>query len=212
MENYTYTNNLLRVKSDHAVELVPGFHRIIEEGTDCNTIRAFTLVEKTHEEVSGGYYYAWYRVKDYTCEYDKAAAVSRKADDNALVAGITFVTLAENGAIDEVTAGEHTDLFEEWQTDMNYRVGNLRAYAGQLYKCIQAHASQAGWEPNAAVSLWVKAANPAEEWPEWSQPIGAADAYQSGDKVSHNGNRWVSTEDNNVWEPGVYGWESLADE
>lgn len=85
-------------------------------------------------------------------------------------------------------------------------------YGGNLFRCIQAHTSQVGWEPNAAVSLWVKAANPAEEWPEWSQPIGAADAYQSGGKVSHNGKRWVSTEDNNVWEPGVYGWESLADE
>ena len=39
------------------------------------------------------------------------------------------------------------------------------------------------------------------------QPTGAQDAYAKGAKVSHNGKHWVSTADNNVWEPGVYGWD-----
>lgn len=25
-------------------------------------------------------------------------------------------------------------------------------------------------------------------------------------QVSHNGKHWISSVDNNVWEPGVYGW------
>ena len=29
-----------------------------------------------------------------------------------------------------------------------------------------------------------------------------------GDRVTHGGRTWVSTIDNNVWEPGVYGWEA----
>lgn len=57
-----------------------------------------------------------------------------------------------------------------------------------------------------AASLWSVAADPAEEWPEWSQPVGAHDAYAAGDKVSHNDKKWKSTCDGNVWEPGVYGW------
>ncbi len=48
------------------------------------------------------------------------------------------------------------------------------------------------------------------EFPEWSQPLGAHDAYNLGDKVSHNGKKWVSTAANNVWEPGVYGWEEVV--
>jgi hypothetical protein len=28
----------------------------------------------------------------------------------------------------------------------------------------------------------------------------------TGDKVSHNDKHWESQVDNNVWEPGVYGW------
>jgi hypothetical protein len=27
--------------------------------------------------------------------------------------------------------------------------------------------------------------------------------------VTHNGSTWVSIVDNNVWEPGVYGWEKV---
>ena len=44
-------------------------------------------------------------------------------------------------------------------------------------------------------------------WEPWVQPIGAQDAYSVGTRVSHNNSHWISTVDNNVWEPGVYGWE-----
>jgi len=44
---------------------------------------------------------------------------------------------------------------------------------------------------------------------EWRQPTGAQDAYHNGDKVTHNGSTWISTIDNNVWEPGVYGWNKV---
>lgn len=55
-------------------------------------------------------------------------------------------------------------------------------------------------------ALWVRTST--EEWPEWIQPIGAADAYKIGDKVSHNGAHWISNINGNVWEPGVYGWDA----
>lgn len=123
---------------------------------------------------------------------------------------IAFVVLCEGGQIDEITAGEHAELFEEWRAGVDYAVGNLRMYNGQLHKCRQAHRSQAGWEPDVAVSLWAKAADPAEEWPEWSQPIAASDAYGDGARVSCDGKHWVSAVDNNVWRPGVYGWTEVT--
>ena len=123
---------------------------------------------------------------------------------------ITFVTLAEAGSIDTVTAGEHTEMFSPWENSVGYTAGQLRSYKSKLYKCLQAHTSQAGWEPDAAASLWAVAADPAEQWPDWSQPVGAHDAYAMGDKVSHNGKHWTSTADANVWEPGVYGWNEVS--
>ena len=122
-------------------------------------------------------------------------------------AGITFVVMAEAGQIDAVTAAEHADLFTPWAYPVDYKTGQIRRYTdGKLYKCLQDHTSQEDWTPPAAVSLWGAVADPAEEWPEWSQPLGAHDAYNSGDKVSHNGKHWTSSVDGNVWEPGVYGW------
>lgn len=102
--------------------------------------------------------------------------------------GIVFVTLAEAGSIDPTTAAEHADLFAEWAFPVAYTVGQIRRYQGTLYKCVQAHTSQADWTPTAASSLWSKTNDPAEEWPEWSQPVGAHDAYSKGAKVSHNSN------------------------
>ena len=80
---------------------------------------------------------------------------------------------------------------------------------GVLYKCVQEHTSQADWTPDVAVSLWSKTSDPAEEYPEWSQPIGSHDAYNTGDKVTYNKKHWISTCDNNVWQPGVYGWNEV---
>ena len=129
-----------------------------------------------------------------------------QAQNNTNVTAIAFVVLAESGAIDEVTATEHTDIFADWEPNVSYAVGALRTYENVLYKCVQAHTSQADWTPAATPALWAKAGDPREEWPEWSQPIGAHDAYGAGDKVSHSGKHWTSTVDANVWEPGVYGW------
>ena len=126
--------------------------------------------------------------------------------------GIMFVTLAECGQIDPATAAEHTELFAPWACPVNYTAGQIRQHGGKLYKCLQAHASQEGWTPDAAPSLWVAISDPAEEWPAWSQPIGAQDAYPLGAKVSHKEKRWISTADNNVWEPGVYGWEEAQED
>jgi hypothetical protein len=131
---------------------------------------------------------------------------SGKTDEVGLVTSIAFVALAENGTLDEVTATEHLSVFAPWGPNVDYVVGNLRTHNEQLWKCIQPHKSQEDWTPDVAVSLWVKAGDPAEEWPEWSQPVGAADAYMAGDKVTHNDKHWTSNVDNNVWEPGVYGW------
>ena len=125
------------------------------------------------------------------------------------VASISFVTLCEVGTLDMVTASEHAELFAEWAYPIAYTVGQLRCYNGTLYKCVQAHTSQADWAPDTAASLWSVAADPAEEWPAWSQPVGAHDAYAKGDKVSHKGKHWTSSVDSNVWEPGTAGTENL---
>ena len=107
-------------------------------------------------------------------------------------------------SLDDETALESIELFSKWAISIAYSIGDRVRYEGVLYKCIQAHTSQGDWTPDAAPALWNKVS--LDEWPEWVQPTGAQDAYNKGDKVSHNNLHWVSDIDANVWEPGAYGW------
>lgn len=97
-----------------------------------------------------------------------------------------------------------TELFPLWEANTAYAIGDRRRYEDLLYRCVQAHTSQVGWEPPIVPALWVRTST--EEWPEWIQPTGAHDAYNKGDKVTHNGKHWVNDIDANVYEPGIYGW------
>lgn len=98
------------------------------------------------------------------------------------------------------------ELFDAWKDDTDYAVGDRVRYGESLYKCLTAHTSQSAWKPDVSPSLWVRIDDPAQEWPEWVQPQGSTDAYPIGAKVSHNGKHWISDYDNNIWEPGVFGW------
>lgn len=141
-------------------------------------------------------------------ETDAGAEITKATETG----GIMFVTMAEAGNIDDVTAAEHADLFSPWAYPVNYIKDQIRRHNGALYRCLSDHTSQADWTPDTAPSLWVGISDPAEEWPKWGQPVGAHDSYNTGDKVSHDGKHWISNTDGNVWEPGVYGWtEETAD-
>ena len=100
-----------------------------------------------------------------------------------------------------------TILFPKWAADTEYAADDRRQYDELLYRCVQAHTSQEGWEPPNVPALWVRTS--VDEWPEWIQPMGAQDAYNIGDKVNHNDKHWISNLNGNVWEPGVYGWDEV---
>lgn len=114
-------------------------------------------------------------------------------------------TLTDTDALEAVL------LFPLWEAEHDYTKGDRVQHQGQLYRLIpDTHHSQADWPPDLTPAIWTPVADPAEEWPEWRQPLGSEDAYAAGAKVSHNGKHWVSTCDNNVWAPGVFGWEEAV--
>lgn len=112
--------------------------------------------------------------------------------------------LSDEEAIDVV------ELFPKWDPySKAYAVGDRVRYEGLLYKCLQAHTSQETWTPTDAVSLWARVLiEDPDVIPEWEQP-DSTNPYMKGDKVTHNGKTWESLIDNNVWEPGAVGTESL---
>ena len=86
------------------------------------------------------------------------------------------------------------DLYEEYDPNgKNYKKGDRANKDGFLYKCLQDHVSQPGWEPGIAPSLWV-ALNSGEHKGTQEDPIPVPDTvttagfeYEYGKYYSENG-------------------------
>ena len=115
-----------------------------------------------------------------------------------------------SATMEDVDAVETVELFPIWMADGEYAAGDRVRYDGVLYKCLQAHTAQADWTPTTASSLWaeVLAGQQGTEIGEWVQP-DSTNPYMRGDKVNYKGKLYESEVDNNVWEPGVYGWVEI---
>ena len=111
---------------------------------------------------------------------------------------------------DDNTALTGIELYPVWTVGIAVAKDSRYQYEGKLYKCVQAHTTQADWTPDVTPALWVIVS--LEEWPDWVQPTGSHDAYAKGDKVTHNSKKWTSDVDANTWEPGVYGWTEYVEE
>ena len=128
-----------------------------------------------------------------------------------------LIEKAING-LDDTDAITGTTLFPLWNellvegyvfTADDVTNGFRCQYNGVLYKVLQAHTIQADWTPDVSPSLFAKVLIPDENViPEWVQP-DSTNPYMIGDKVIHNGNTYESLVNNNVWEPGATGTESL---
>ena len=58
--------------------------------------------------------------------------------------------------VDDNTALRMTEFYPEWAADTEYTIGYKVQRNGKLWRCIQAHTSQTGWEPENAASLWTE--------------------------------------------------------
>lgn len=108
-------------------------------------------------------------------------------------------------SLPDTDALDGVELFRPWEVDHAYTKDERIRYSEKLYRVIQPHTSQADWPPDKTPALYTEVS--ADEWPEWKQPLGSEDAYGEGAKVTHKEKHWISNVPNNVWEPGVYGWE-----
>lgn len=115
--------------------------------------------------------------------------------------------------VDELTPeelGEMVDLYDTYQIDKAYIVGEVFKLEGKLYKVIQAHTSQENWQPNILPALYLELM-PENVIPNWVQPTGSHDAYNIGDKVIFESKVYESLINSNTWSPTVYpsGWKEV---
>lgn len=119
---------------------------------------------------------------------------------------------AQNATMTEEESMQIADMYEAWEANKLYVLDKIVKYGldienkSQLYRIVQEHTSQIDWTPEQTPALYKKIGFTEEGHPLWTQPLGAHDAYQTGDIVSWQEELWISTTNGNTWEPGVYGW------
>jgi hypothetical protein len=145
-------------------------------------------------------------------ERNRSRRIASQQNKSSEMSNIMFVSMAESGSISEEDIVKFPEVFKEWETNTHYVIGQIRWYndPNELYMCDIEHDSQEGWTPDV-VSMWHRIGNPNEEYSPWIPPAGSTGVYKLGAKVSHKDKKWVSTVDNNSWEPGVYGWTEVSE-
>lgn len=88
-----------------------------------------------------------------------------------------------------------------------YPLGWITAHSGKMWTSL---VGGNVWEPGT--SAWRELASDPDVAPEWIQPTGSHDAYDTGDRVTFEGAEYVSKIDGNTWSPTAYpaGWELVS--
>lgn len=95
----------------------------------------------------------------FQIETDKAKAASLERQrplTEAEVYHMLLVAQANTIPVDDATAVRMKSFYPEWASATAYAIGFKVQYSGHLYKAIQAHTSQTGWEPVNVPSLWTE--------------------------------------------------------
>lgn len=124
-----------------------------------------------------------------------------------------LATLDADTQLDDMMAV--ATVFPGYAVGKAYKVKEVFSYGEngvgdpQLYQVLQAHTSTEEWKPDTTPSLYKKIGVTDDGYPEWVQPLGASDAYNTGDIVSYNGTVYRSLMDGNAYSPDAYpaGWE-----
>lgn len=122
--------------------------------------------------------------------------------------GLIAALVALRDAADDETALDAVYAYPVWSAEKDYTLDQRIRYGEILYRVVQAHTSQEGWEPPNVPALFTQVALPGEI-PVWVQPTGAQDAYMAGDQVHYptaTDPVYESVMDYNVYDPLTYGW------
>ena len=98
-------------------------------------------------------------------------------------------------SVDDNTALRMLAFYPEWAADTDYTAGYKVRRDGRLWRCIQAHTSQTGWEPENVASLWTEICESHAGTLEDPIPYNGNMALESGKYYSQNGKVYRCTRD-----------------
>ena len=97
--------------------------------------------------------------------------------------------------LDDETALTGVELFPIWTIDKVYAVGDKVQRNSKLWRCVQAHTSQTGWEPENTASLWTEICESHAGTLEDPIPYNGNMALESGKYYSQNSKIYRCTRD-----------------
>lgn len=98
-------------------------------------------------------------------------------------------------AVDDSTALRMVEFYPDWAAGQDYPVGFKVQFGGALYKVLQAHTSQDGWEPENAPSLWTEICESHAGTLDDPIPYSGNMALEAGKYYSQNGEVYLCTRD-----------------
>lgn len=149
-----------------------------------------------------------YTVEDLPIEVIQNRILEEADEQQELIAEEFVIIQAQDEAqqLPDEDAKHKANIYPFWIPDFSYTLNFKAQYLDstdlKLFKCVQPHTSQDGWQPPNVPALWTQIPLDGQILP-WKQPTGAQDAYNTGDIVSYQGQNWESTVDANVFAPGV---------
>lgn len=151
-------------------------------------------------------------INDCTSKIDEVKKDVIQITDNSLTKQSEYALSVVISTFTDEQALNCILLFPEWSgSGVEYKKDERLRYENKFYKVLLDHTSQEDWIPGSTPSLYVEISDPSIEYPEWKQPTGAHDAYNTGDKITYKGKKYISKIDANVYSPEEYpnGWESV---
>ena len=98
-------------------------------------------------------------------------------------------------SVDDNTALRMREFYPVWETGQDYPVSFKVQYGGALYKVLQTHTSQDGWEPENAPSLWAEICESHGGTLTDPIPYSGNMALESGKYYSQNGAVYLCVRD-----------------
>jgi len=87
----------------------------------------------------------------------KAASMEkRRPFTESEVCHMLLVAQVNSIPVDDATALRMRTYYPAWESGVGYGVGFRVQYDGRLFRALQAHTAQVGWEPVNAPSLWTE--------------------------------------------------------
>ena len=142
-------------------------------------------VEVTAEEIAEAEKYEWL----YQIEKSRRPLTTEEVTAMLIRQQVNSLTVDDNTALRMLT------FYPEWASDTDYTAGYKVQRGGKLWRCIQAHTSQAGWEPENAASLWTEVCETHAGTLEGPMPYNGNMALESGKYYSQNSKIYRGTRD-----------------